>query len=347
MVQQHPFPPGVSIVICTYNGAERIEQTLSCLMAQHCPETVRWEVVLVDNGSIDNTSLIARSYWKSEAPLIIVAEPKKGITHARLKGIEASRFEFISFIDDDNWVNPSWVETIYRNFSENGAMDMCGGDNEAVYETAPPPWVAAVRGCFAIGRQGETTGDISSSGKLLWGAGLSFRKSRFITLVSAGFRFHTQGRTGSKLSAGEDSELNMAFLAAGFRLWYVDDLKLRHCIPVRRLTWEYVKEIFKGLGESEVLLDMYRLAIKRKNTGMAGFYFSVAGYALIYFGWRVATFWMDHRGSARYLSYLARRNYIIFALQNIANCHKMMTEISDFCRKAAEISKIARDADLQ
>jgi len=51
---------GISVLVCTYNGAKRLEKTLAHLAAQVTNSTVEWEIILVDNNSTDNTSVIAK-----------------------------------------------------------------------------------------------------------------------------------------------------------------------------------------------------------------------------------------------------------------------------------------------
>lgn len=330
-----PAAAGVSIIICVYNGASRIKETLEHLLGQQVSPEIGWEVILVDNNSTDDTVPIARQTWQSGIPMRVVHEPVKGITHARLRGIEAARYEYLSFVDDDNRVNPDWIETIYRTFSENPEIAICGGEITGEYEISPPQWFLKVKSSLAIGAQGNATGDITKSGRLLWGAGLSFRKPVFSELVRKGFRFHTQGRVGKRLGAGDDSELNMAFIAGNYRLFYIEHLKLSHFMPASRIDWLYMEKVFCGLGDSEVLLFIYRLCLRGCRFPLTALYLSVTGYSILYFGWRILTIFQNHYGSSRYLSYLARRNFIIFALQNFGNCLRITPEITRFCQNAA------------
>lgn len=334
MVSQASCPPGVSVVICTYNGAARIGTTLDHLLHQNDTEGIDWEVVLVDNHSDDNTAAIARSLWVSETRFRVVSEMQRGITHARNAGIAAAKFAFISFIDDDNHVDPFWVRNVFHCFCQNPKIDVCGGNSEALCEKTPPDWFEAVKGAWAVGRQGDATADITESRGTLWGAGISFRRSCFDKISSAGFRYHTIGRQGSRLSAGDDSELCLALLAAGCRLWYVKDLNLKHSIPAGRLTWDYAKGIFRGLGESELLLDLYRMAIRQRKFPICRIYLSLIPYSILYFGWRFVNLPHHQEGNPRYLSYLARKQYILKALKSWNSLPNLMKEIRGFCKSA-------------
>ena len=335
MVSPASCPPGVSVVICTYNGAARIGTTLDHLLHQRETGGIAWEVILVDNHSEDNTAAIAQSTWVSGIPFHVVTEWQRGITHARNAGILAAKYEYISFIDDDNHVDPFWVRNLFRTFEENPGIDVCGGNSEALFETAPPYWFEKVKGAWAVGHQGETTGDVTMSRGTLWGAGISFRRSCFDKIIRAGFRYHTTGRKGANLSAGDDSELSLAFVAAGCRLWYVDELRLKHYMPEGRLTWEHAKKIFRGLGESELLLDLYRMAIRQGKFPLCRIYLSLIPYSILYFGWRFVNLAHHQEGNPRYLSYLARKNYIMKALKSWDILPEMMRDIRAFCNRVS------------
>src|SRR5690348_8092021 len=73
---------GISVVICTYNGAERLPQTLAHLAAQEDTGTIAWEVLVVDNASTDDTAEVARRCWPADAPapLRVVGEPRMGLS---------------------------------------------------------------------------------------------------------------------------------------------------------------------------------------------------------------------------------------------------------------------------
>jgi glycosyltransferase involved in cell wall biosynthesis len=322
------------VVICTYNGASRIGKALECLVNQKGTEGIAWEVIVVDNHSDDNTAAVAQSSWISETPLRIVQEVKKGITYARIAGIHSACYAFITFIDDDNLVDPDWIRAIFDCFTKNPQIDVCGGESEALTEAALPEWFGRVQGAYAVGRQADFTSDITESKGTLWGAGISFRMTCFTKIITSGFQFHTIGREGHRLSAGDDSELCLAMVAAGYRLWYVDSLKLKHAIPASRITWRYATGIFKGLGESELLLDLYRLAIQRKKFPLCRLYFPLIPYSIIYFGWRFVNLVHHQEGNPRYLSYLARKHYILKLLESWRIIPKEMKAIREYCERA-------------
>ncbi len=309
------------------------------ILQQNVRKGILWEVVLVDNGSSDQTAKVAADTWHSTVPLKIISEMRHGITHARACGIEHASFEFVSLIDDDNWIDSNWVNEVFQTFSENPEIAMCGGRNEAVFEVPLPAWFEHVKTCYAVGKQGNITSDITDSRGFLWGAGMSFRKSAYLKIIAAGFTYHTSGRVGARLSAGDDSELSIAFIAAGFRLWYIETLNLQHFMPEKRLTWPQAIGTFSGLGESDFQLDMYRYAIRKRRFPLIRIYGSLIPYSLVYFGWRFVTLLNNHENNPRYLSYIARKIYIFTALRNIKRVRGLMKQIQDFCERAGTLTK--------
>ncbi len=263
MLEQPVRQDGVSVVICCHNSSCRLPAALTHLAAQQVPDDLPWEVIVIDNASSDDTAVIARSTWPVHAPvpLRVVHEPKLGLIHARHRGFVEAKYEFVSFIDDDNWVAPDWVEVVFDIMCHHPEVGACGGYSEPVCEADPPSWFSAYSSAFAVGCQGATPGDISDSRGYLWGAGLTIRRSAWCQLRDNGFGSLLLGRRGNELSAGEDSELCFALRLAGWRLWYEPKLQLRHYLPANRLKWMYLRRLYRGFGASTAGHDPYRLAL--------------------------------------------------------------------------------------
>lgn len=100
----------VSIIICTHNRAHLLRRTLRSLTRQaHFPE--RYEVVVVDDGSVDDTAHLCET-MRSELPNLryIPMGANGGLAGARNRGIEVSAGDYVLFTDDDCIVAENWVE---------------------------------------------------------------------------------------------------------------------------------------------------------------------------------------------------------------------------------------------
>jgi len=250
---------GVSVVICSHNGSGKLPATLAHLAAQQIPPGLPWEVLVIDNGSTDDTAAVAHEGWSSDAPspLRVIVEPQLGLTLARLRGLREARYEFVSFIDDDNGPAPDWISTVADIMGRHPEVGACGGAVEAVCETVPPQWFNVVQHYYAVGQQAKRAGDVTWSRGYLWGAGLTVRKSAWSALASCGFRFQLSDRAGREMSSGGDAELCLALRLAGWRLWYEPAMTMKHFIPASRLAWPYLERVARGFGVAAVVLNAY------------------------------------------------------------------------------------------
>ena len=126
---------GVSIIICCYNSALRLPETLKHLALQQT--TASWEVIVVNNNSTDATSQVANEEWdKSGVPAIfrIVEEPTPGLAAARNKGIVEAKYDYLIYCDDDNWLSPNYVADVYELFEKDSTIGIIGGNGTPVTE---------------------------------------------------------------------------------------------------------------------------------------------------------------------------------------------------------------------
>src|SRR5262249_5445804 len=103
--KQTPFArdrhwPRISVVVCSYNGAETIDKTLTSLNRLNYPD---YEVIVVDDGSTDNTASIALKH-----AVRLIQSENKGLSNARNLGMDAATGTIIAYIDDDAYADPDW-----------------------------------------------------------------------------------------------------------------------------------------------------------------------------------------------------------------------------------------------
>jgi len=263
-------PAGVSVVVCCHNSTERLAPTLAHLAAQQAPEGLEWEVILIDNNSTDGTADLARSLWPANAPapLRVVPETQIGTTAARCRGIAEARYEFVTLVDDDNWVCPEWVRLVAEVMQTHPEIGACGGLNEAVCEGEPPAWFVEFKKSYVIGPQAEEGGFMTEEWASLWGAGLSIRWSAWEQLLSHGWRHLLGGRLGANLSGCDDLEVSYALRFAGWQLWYEPRMRLQHFLPARRLRWPYLRRLHRAGGASGVGLDPYSFLPSGQSEGL-------------------------------------------------------------------------------
>jgi glycosyltransferase involved in cell wall biosynthesis len=240
-------PLGVSVAVCTHNGEKLLPRTLAYLKDQRGANEIPWEVVVIDNASSDNTSLVARQCWGNDtpAPIRVVSEPRLGLSFARQRAFEEARYEIVSFVDDDNWVSPEWVMTASQCMSEDRDLGAIGSTNIAIADVPFPVWFHRYSNYYGVWESPEAA---KIATWFLTGAGMTVRKSTWYSLKQAGFHPHLTDRLGRRLSSGGDVELGCAIRLAGWMIRIEPRLELRHCIAPERLRWR-----------SEVVLDSYLL----------------------------------------------------------------------------------------
>ncbi|MBN1696354.1 MAG: glycosyltransferase [Spirochaetales bacterium] len=120
------YEPFVSIIIAARNEEKHIGETLECVLNQQYPGD-KYEVVLVNDASIDGTTDIAGAYMQKYGNLRIVNQPEKcpygsRKKYALKKGIEQARGEILLFTDADSTMSDRWIKTIAGCYDPEGTI---------------------------------------------------------------------------------------------------------------------------------------------------------------------------------------------------------------------------------
>ena len=91
--------PKVSIILPTYNGSKYIKRAIESVLSQTLQD---WELLIIDDGSVDNTRGVIEEYTKKDKRIIYLYQENQGPGIARNYGIDSSVGEYIAFIDDDD-----------------------------------------------------------------------------------------------------------------------------------------------------------------------------------------------------------------------------------------------------
>ena len=119
--QKYINNPFVSIVVCTFNRGDRLHPCLESLEHQTYPHD-RYEVIVVDDASTDDTAQIVRS----RGMRVIRLESNGGAAAARNIGAAAAKGDIIAFIDDDAVADPQWLECLVQPFGASGVSAVGG-----------------------------------------------------------------------------------------------------------------------------------------------------------------------------------------------------------------------------
>lgn len=108
----------LSVVLPTRNGQATIAQQLDALV--HQQTSARWELIVVDNGSTDQTLVRVDEFSHGAVPVRVVdASARAGLSYARNRGVSAAASRFVAFCDDDDEVSPGWVARLVEALTEH------------------------------------------------------------------------------------------------------------------------------------------------------------------------------------------------------------------------------------
>ena len=122
-----PFPadtkwPGISVVVCSYNGSSTIRDTLEGLKHLSYPD---YEVIVVNDGSSDDTPKIAAEY-----DVKLISTENRGLSNARNTGYQTASKEIVAYIDDDAYPDPDWAHYLAFAYIDSDYVGV-GGPNIA------------------------------------------------------------------------------------------------------------------------------------------------------------------------------------------------------------------------
>lgn len=249
-----------SVIVCTYNRAGSLRDTLGALHAQHAAASRHWEVVVVDNNSADHTREVVESMQREWPLLRYEFEARQGLAHARNHGIRSARGEVLLFTDDDVLPESGWLEATLEGLAKYQA-DACGGYIAPIWETPPPAWLTErFHGFLAVRSERDDDYPIESASQAPFGANMAMKKAVF---DQAGLFDTRRGRKGNTLASGEDGEMFERILAAGLKAVFLGQSRVHHKVESFRLTKRYFRrwrfQTSRNIAQSRGLAGERRL----------------------------------------------------------------------------------------
>jgi hypothetical protein len=178
----------ISVVLCTYNRAHRVEGAVRAILDQ---EGCDFELIVVDDGSADDTPAVLGAI--DDPRLRIVRRPNGGLSRARNTGLAEARGDWVTFIDDDDRAEPGWLATFRRQIEPTAGIVCCGAtfvsaDGAVLFEHHPlvlgGPYGAGVVGSWLAGTFAVRTALARRAGGYLNGLGNRHQSELFIRLLA-------------------------------------------------------------------------------------------------------------------------------------------------------------------
>ena len=116
----------ITVAICTRNRAELLCRAMDTIVALTIPAGVEWELIVIDNGSTDNTAEVLAGY-KDRLPIRRVYEPVAGLSNARNRAVVEARGDYICWTDDDVLLDRGWLLKYHEAFARFPEIAYFGG----------------------------------------------------------------------------------------------------------------------------------------------------------------------------------------------------------------------------
>ena len=229
-----PFPPRqdwprVSVVVCSYNGANTIRDTMEGLQALAYPNV---EVIVVNDGSTDATPDIVSEYGVK-----LISTENRGLSAARNTGWQEASGEIVAYIDDDAYPDPHWLHYIVNTY-ETTAFVGVGGPNIA------PPGDGPVAECVYNAPGGPVAVLLSDrEAEHIPGCNMTFRRSALQAVGGFDHRYRAAGDDVDICWRVQDEVGPIGYHAAAMD-WH-------HRRNSLKMYWNQQK----GYGKAEALLE--------------------------------------------------------------------------------------------
>ncbi len=251
----------LSVIIPTLNRDRLLKQTLESIENQTMSQK-DFEIIVVDNGSTDNTHRVCEEYNKKNGNLIYIYDDRPGLHIGRNRGFKESKTSILVYADDDIVANPLWLDAISRGF-EDAETVLIGGSNLPLYESSPPRWMNSLwrydfeNRCRHI----DTHSIIDIRGEArpidpgkIFGCNFAVRKR----IIDEANGFHPDGVPDSFLKYRGDGEcyITRYIIKHGLKAMFYPNASVSHVITKGRMEIDYIKKVAFRNGISDAYTEL-------------------------------------------------------------------------------------------
>lgn len=254
ILKEYPF---ISVVIPTYNRGKLLPLTLDSLLAQTYPQD-RFEIVVANNNSTDNTVHILTEYAKQNRNLTFFTENRQGVHYARNSAAHRTRGEILYYTDDDMIASPEMLAELAGIFGEHPEVGAATGKVLPKWEIAPPEWVRQYlqNGWLSL----NDLGDVSFVDKQDMGVYSCHQAVRRDVFFQSG-GFNPENTAGVWIGDGETG-LNIKIKQLGYSFAYVGSAITYHIIPPQRMTQTYLNKRIGNQGNCDAYTEYRKEGMK-------------------------------------------------------------------------------------
>lgn len=244
----------LSLILPTFNRADMLGDVLRGLTSQTAnPGT--YEVIVIDDGSTDETAAVTRSFQGSATRVRYVHQENAGLNTGRNRGAEEADADLLSYLDDDVYVGPDFVSALLTGFATHADAQALGGRIVLHFEGPVPSWLTSrLRLYLSEFDRGDNVEVLNAPE---YPRGANFAVRRELVARVGGFVPALDRRGTSLISSGEQ-EFFQRVHRAEQKIVYWPTATVRHRVPPERLTVDYFRRRARAQGVSDALLESAR-----------------------------------------------------------------------------------------
>ncbi len=238
----------LTVAICTWNRARRLDEALRSLHALRVPPGLDWELLVVANACTDDTSAVAARH-AAQLPIRLLLEPRPGKSNALNRAVGEARGAWLVWTDDDVRVDPDWLAAYHAAFLGRPGASFLGGPIRVQLVGDPPGWLQralpVVADAYGLRELGPVPFPFTPQ-RLPFGANWAVR-----TRDQARYPYDPQlGVRPGRALRGEETDVMRRMLADGAEGWWVPDAVVHHRVPAENQTRRFLRRYFRAEGES-------------------------------------------------------------------------------------------------
>ena len=240
----------ISVILCTYNRCRTLEKALSSVAASTLPESIEWEVLVVDNNSRDQTADVVGDFCTRYPDRFrYLFEPHQGKSYALNTGIREAQGDILAFMDDDVIVEQTWLQNLTASLHDTRWAG-AGGRVLPQRTFTFPRWLSFEgrlgSAPFALFDLGPEANELAEPP---FGTNMAFRKAMFEKY--GGFRIDLGPQPGSEIRS-EDTAFGQGLIDAGERLRYEPSAVVYHEISESRLRKRYFLTWWRDKARADI-----------------------------------------------------------------------------------------------
>lgn len=245
----------LSVIIPTRNRSKTLQKALQSIVIQTFPSRkCEYEVIVVDNGSTDDTKEIVNSFTEDIKNLVYIYDSQPGLHIGRHRGLLASKANILVYADDDIEALPTWLESILISFKDSSVV-LVGGKNIPNFESDPPDWILdmwekndnKLISYLSILDFGDEIQEISPFH--IFGCNFSIRKD--ILLEAGGFHPDSMPQELIRYRGDGETHVSEYIEKNGYKAIYNPKASVYHLVPETRMTKDYFKQRAYNQGVSD------------------------------------------------------------------------------------------------